>query len=135
MKTKKVPIKEKGDLAAETRERVRKDIRNTLSQKDNKARALFSVRRSPVRYNMTNLEAYHFFISNLHTHSSPNKLSQSKMVNLTTSDDVEFKVDREVVERSVLIKNMLEGSSLLIVATGRCLMLYAYLPHFHFRCR
>ncbi|KIM48730.1 hypothetical protein M413DRAFT_437904 [Hebeloma cylindrosporum] len=30
------------------------------------------------------------------------------MVNLTTSDDVEFKVDREVVERSVLIKNMLE---------------------------
>jgi S-phase kinase-associated protein 1 len=40
------------------------------------------------------------------------------MVNLTTSDDVEFKVDREVVERSVLIKNMLEGSFLLFVAMG-----------------
>jgi hypothetical protein len=57
------------------------------------------------------------------------------MVNLTTSDDVEFKVDREVVERSVLIKNMLEGSFLLFVAIGRRLMFYTYSPRFYSRRR
>jgi hypothetical protein len=31
------------------------------------------------------------------------------MVLLVTSDNVQFQVDKEVVERSVLIKNMLEG--------------------------
>jgi len=41
------------------------------------------------------------------------------MVHLVTSDNVEFVVDKEVVERSVLIKNMLEGSLLFIVATHR----------------
>jgi len=33
------------------------------------------------------------------------------MVLLVTSDNVQFQVDKEVVERSVLIKNMLEGES------------------------
>lgn len=31
-----------------------------------------------------------------------------KQVTLTTSDQVEIKVDREVAERSILIKNLLE---------------------------
>ena len=33
------------------------------------------------------------------------------MVLLVTSDNEQFVVDKEVAERSVLIKNMLEGSS------------------------
>jgi hypothetical protein len=41
------------------------------------------------------------------------------MVRLVTSDDVEFVVEKEVVERSVLIKNMLEGTLLFIIATHR----------------
>lgn len=35
-------------------------------------------------------------------------------VKLTTSDNEEFNVDRDVAERSVLIKNMLEGTFLLV---------------------
>jgi hypothetical protein len=34
------------------------------------------------------------------------------MVLLVTSDNEQFNADKEVVERSVLIKNMLEGESL-----------------------
>jgi S-phase kinase-associated protein 1 len=33
------------------------------------------------------------------------------MVSLTTSDNEQFTVDRDVAERSVLIKQMLEGES------------------------
>jgi S-phase kinase-associated protein 1 len=35
-------------------------------------------------------------------------------IKLTTSDNEEFSVDRDVAERSVLIKNMLEGPCMLI---------------------
>lgn len=41
------------------------------------------------------------------------------MVHLVTSDNVEFVVDKEVVERSVLIKNMLEGTLLFIFTVHR----------------
>ena len=37
------------------------------------------------------------------------------MVNLVTSDNEQFTVDKEVAERSVLIKNMLEGTSELML--------------------
>lgn len=37
------------------------------------------------------------------------KLLQMSQVHLLSSDNEEFKVDKEVAERSVLIKNMLEG--------------------------
>lgn len=37
-----------------------------------------------------------------------------KMVLLVTSDNEQFNADKDVVERSVLIKNMLEGKSHLV---------------------
>jgi S-phase kinase-associated protein 1 len=37
------------------------------------------------------------------------------MVLLVTSDNEQFHADKEVVERSVLIKNMLEGNAVLFV--------------------
>lgn len=37
------------------------------------------------------------------------------MVSLVTSDSEQFTADREVVERSVLIKNMLEGLLSMVV--------------------
>lgn len=40
---------------------------------------------------------------------SPPSLLFHKMVLLVTSDNEQFHADKEVVERSVLIKNMLEG--------------------------
>jgi len=46
------------------------------------------------------------------------------MVLLVTSDNEQFNADKEVVERSVLIKNMLEGSSvslpILVVCDAHC---------------
>lgn len=36
--------------------------------------------------------------------------SSSNQVSLETSDKETFKVDREVAERSVMLKNMLEGA-------------------------
>lgn len=49
------------------------------------------------------------------TFSRPNLTSSTKMaagkIKLTTSDNEEFDVERDVAERSVLIKNMLEGEA------------------------
>jgi hypothetical protein len=41
------------------------------------------------------------------------------MVTLTTSDNESFVVDKDVAERSVLIKNMLEGSSMSLAPLCR----------------
>ena len=41
------------------------------------------------------------------------------MVLLVTSDNEQFVVDKEVAERSVLIKNMLEGKSPLYLPLSR----------------
>ena len=48
------------------------------------------------------------------------------MVLLVTSDNEQFVVDKEVAERSVLIKNMLEGKSTVFTATA---ILSDYLTH------
>lgn len=51
------------------------------------------------------------------------------MVLLVTSDNEQFNADKDVVERSVLIKNMLEGMSLLcrvVVAIRRDLVIHIY---------
>lgn len=36
-------------------------------------------------------------------------MAATQKVNLVTSDNVPFNVDKDVAERSVLIKNMIEG--------------------------
>ena len=37
------------------------------------------------------------------------------MVHIVTSDNEQFNVDKDVAERSVLIKNMLEGGSIAVI--------------------
>ena len=53
------------------------------------------------------------------------------MVRLVTSDNEEFNADKDVVERSVLIKNMLEGESQVLLC-GRVLQRPSFLS---LRCR
>jgi hypothetical protein len=56
-------------------------------------------------------------------------MSVVPQVKISTSDNEQFTVDREVVERSVLIKNMLEGNATASFFT-------ALFAHFHvYRCR
>ena len=59
------------------------------------------------------------------------------MVLLVTSDNEQFHAEKDVVERSVLIKNMLEGVSLIVrvvVATGRDLVAHVHSSIFPRRC-
>ena len=83
---------------------------NSNKKEQAQARVVVSAGYHRWRYNMTNLFPLKPPSSPTTTTStSPHPIS-IKMVLLVTSDNEQFNADKDVVERSVLIKNMLEGA-------------------------